>query len=419
METKMLNPRSIAALAAAVAAGLLGCQMSASTRGVKTTSEDGIAAQYERYTGPLHAKRYQTMEQITFTEQGGDYDPAVSPDGTKLIYSSTVQSEVPDIYMKSIGEKANAATRVQLTNSNYAEIQPCFSPDGKSFAYATNRRGNWDICIESLGGGNPRHVTESMKTDEISPCWHPGGEWIAFSTFNPRTLRWELAAKSLKTGQLRRFGEGLFPKFSPDGRRIVFQRPRDREPRWYSVWIIDVDEEFNVGLPMEVVSSAKWAAINPSWSPDGKYLTFATVHESPQAQSTRRILMGDDIWLVNLDGQDLVRLTDSPEPESHPVWAPAKGGKPGLIYFCSMQTGPKNIWALQPSMPSVYGSVSGPLPGPEPASTPEKAPKGGVEPPGSGAAGQGKTSAPANAPASSGGEEPAKVQGLPANSATE
>ncbi|HOX06116.1 MAG TPA: hypothetical protein PK280_06920 [Planctomycetota bacterium] len=370
-----MSPRSCGLLLICVSAalcvtGLIGCNYGPHTTGqVMPGADDGIGPYYSRYTGPVRTgKSYQTVEQITFTEQGGDYDPVVSADGTLLIYSSTAQSVVPDIFLVHIGAGKSMSTRTQLTNTPWAEIQPCFSRDGKSFAYASARRGCWDICIESVANpGHPRCITEGMKSDQISPSWHPDGEWIAFSTFNQRSMRWELAMKNHRTGQLRLLGEGLFPKFSPDGRHIAFQRARDRAPRWFSIFILDLDEDLNsIGSPVEVVFSDKWAAINPAWSPDGKYLTFATVHESPEAQSTRRVLMGDDIWAVNVNGQDLTQLTTSPEPESHPFWANAPDGRNGRIFFCSRQNGPKNIWKLTPQLPEVYGSVHGTMPGPAP-----------------------------------------------------
>lgn len=377
-------------LAIALAAGFAafsGCILEGTGRSDAMQGDSGVAPYYTRYFGPARAISgdYRSYERITFTEQGGDYDPAISRDGTRMIYASTVQSVEPHIFMKTVaGPKANITTRTQLTGGAYAEIQPCFSPDGKSIAYASNRRGNWDILLQAVdGSGRPLQLT-SEATDEIAPDWHPSGQWIAFSKFNPRTLQWMIAVRNISTHQLKELGEGLFPKFSPDGKRIAFQRPRERAPRWYSVWVIDVDEDFNCSLPTEVVSSAKWAAINPAWSPDGRYLTFATVNESPEAQSCRRILMGDDIWMVNINGQDLIKLTDSVEPESHPFWSPA-GGKNGRIFFCSMQAGPKNIWALSPRVPEPYGSYPGPLPGPAAehpvAVIPEKAPETVEAPP--------------------------------------
>ena len=335
---------------------------------------EGIISEYRPAAGVLRygrSYRYDSIAQNTFTQQGGDFDPAISPDGKWLLFASTAHDRVPEIYMKSV----NGATVTRLTNTTYAEIQPCFRPDGKYFAYATNRRGNWDICIERTEGSRgPIWVTLSMKSDEIAPCFHPTEPWIAFSTYNLRNDRWEIAVKNLKTGQTRYLGEGLYPKFNPGGTKIAFQRSRSREPRWYSIWTIDLDEELNVSSPTEVVSSAHWAAINPNWSPDGKYLAFATVHESPLAQGAKRILMGDDIWIVNLEGQDLVKLTDTEAPESSPVWSRDEKGR-DRVYFCSMIKGPRNVWSLTPELPEPYGSVEGRPPGPKAKNRPPEAPR--------------------------------------------
>jgi Tol biopolymer transport system component len=368
-----LRVLALPALAAALCAG---CSLKAlfrrdKPREVVRRDANGIDAYYDiRY--PLRAGRpyeYKTYEQHTFTEIGGDYDPAVSPDGSTLIFASTYHSKVPEIYMKTM----HGATITRLTNSQEAEIQPCFNHNGTKFAYATNRRGSWDICYKSVNGKNVTPVTRGM-TDDISPCWHPGGAWIAFSSYSPRNGQWQIAVKNVDTGQLKYLGEGLYPKFSPDGSKIAFQRARQREPRWYSIWVADLDGDFNIKTVTEVVSSPKWAAINPNWSPDGNYLVFATVHESPLAQGSKRILMGDDIWIVNRHGQDLIKLTDTPAPESHPVWArDAKDKNKERIYFLSMKKGPKNVWSVVPRLPELYGEIRGRVPGPPAERTPPPA----------------------------------------------
>ncbi len=365
-----MKRRILALTPAVVGFALLavGCNLSLFGKnegGKVARSRGSLDPYYDVYRGPLQVGRaYRTIRQNTFVKVGGDYDPAVSPDGKWLLYASTYHSPVPDIYLKTV----DGATIRQLTTTPEAEIQPCFSPDGKKFAYASNRGGNWDIWVKDIKGGDAQPITRSANTDDISPSFHPTKPLIAFSTYSDRNGRWEIGIRSSSgAGQTMRLGEGIYPRFSPDGRKLAFQRARTRSPRWYSIWTVDIDEDMNVSHPTEVVSSAKWAAINPSWSPNSQYIAFATVHESPIAQHTRRILNGDDIWVVNVKGQDLIKLTENQAPDSHPCWARDAAGK-DRIYFCSMRKGPKNIWSLTPKLPG-WSTVSGPLPGPEPKNT--------------------------------------------------
>ncbi|HHN46193.1 MAG TPA: hypothetical protein ENN09_02015 [Planctomycetes bacterium] len=293
----------------------------------------------------------------TFSRTGGDHDPCVSPDEAWLVFSSTRHTENPQLYMKRID--AQVVTR--LTFSEYSNIQPKFSPDGSLIAYASNAGGNWDIWIMPRDGGPSANLTSDMTTDEIHPSWHPTRPILAFSSYDPATGEWYVCVRSRRTGGLQILTPGLFPEWSPDGSKIVYQKARERGVRWYSVWMVDVKVDQNdtvdCSQPMEVVWSDRWAAINPAWSPDGKHIAFATVYKSPEARSENRLYRGDDIWMVGVDGRDLVRLTTASCPDWDPWWAPSSDGGPGRIYFTSLMGGNCNIWSLRPVMMDVAGTI--------------------------------------------------------------
>jgi Tol biopolymer transport system component len=305
----------------------------------------------------------------TFSQTGGDHDPCVSPDGNWLVFSSTRHVEKPQIYLKRIDSQV--VTR--RTFSEYSNIQPKFSPDGTLIAYSSNADGNWDIWIMPRDKGPSANLTSDLTTDEIHPTWHPTKPLLAFSSFDPATGEWYICVRSRRTGGLQILTPGLFPEWSGDGKKIVYQKARERGIRWYSIWMIDVTADTNDNVdcsqPVEVVWSDKWAAINPAWSPDGKHIAFATVYKSPEAKSQNRVYAGDDIWMVGVDGRDLVRLTTTDCPDWDPWWAHAPEGGVGRIFFTSMMGGHCNIWSLQPIMIDTPGSIES---GPEAGADAEK-----------------------------------------------
>jgi len=303
------------------------------------------------------------LEIATFARAGGDHDPDVAPGGATLAFSSTRHSRRPAIYIKSI--TSTAVTK--RTEGHASFIHPKFSPSGRELACASDESGNWDIWIIGTAGRSAVNLTDSPEFDEIHPSWHPDAKAaiVIFNRFNRANGTWEIWAKGRRGGFATMLTTGLFPEWSPASTaaagKICFQRARRRGMRWFSIWTIDVKMDANgrmqVGLPVEVVSSDRWAAIQPSFSPDGKKLAFATVHRSITASASKRIWEGDDIWCVNLDGTDLQRLTTSPEPDWNPVWTAEPGGGPGRIYFCSLAGGHKNIWSLVPALPETADEI--------------------------------------------------------------
>jgi len=306
------------------------------------------------------------LEIATFARAGGDHDPDVSPDGTTIVFSSTRHSRRPAIYMKAI--RSTAVTK--RTDGPASFIQPKFAPSGRELACASDESGNWDIWIIGAAGRSAVNLTDSPEFDEIHPSWHPDAKTpvVVYNRFNRANGTWEIWAQSRRGGFATMLTTGLFPEWSPastaSGGKICFQRARRRGMQWFSIWTIDVKMDANgrmqVGLPTEVVSSDRWGAIQPGFSPDGKKLVFATVHRSVTASSRKRIWQGDDIWCVNLDGTDLQRLTTSPEPDWNPVWAASADGGPERVYFCSLAGGHKNVWSLVPALPEPPGEI---LPG--------------------------------------------------------
>jgi len=304
---------------------------------------------------------YGGLSQHTFAEAGGDFNVDVDRSGKWLAYATTRYSVTPKICLQSTAGKAVTL----FTQDNMSDMMPKFSPDGELIAWCSNRYGNWDILVQRRDAkpeSRPTQLTSSPD-DDIHPTWSADQSLLAFSRFNSMDGLWQIWIMDYHTRTLSNITEGLFPEFCPVIKKrddkgkpvytIAYQRNRKRDMPWFSIWTIDVrmGEQGRVeavAAPVEIVANDQWAAITPSWSPDGEYLAFATVRKSPLAQWQARIYKADDIWVVSVNGTDLTQITNHAAPEWEPCWAQEEGNPCGRIYFSSLANGHPNIWSVKP-----------------------------------------------------------------------
>jgi TolB protein len=292
------------------------------TRATRTSPLDGI----------------NNLNQITFTTEGADFDPDIDPTGSLLVYASTRHRETSDLYVKAVTGQALR----QLTDDPANEVMPAFSPDGSRVAFASDRSGNWDIYIKDVAGGQAVQITRDA-TDDIHPSFSRDGQKLIYSTFGTQSGQWEMVIIDLNSPSTKRFiGHGLFPSWSPTKDKIVFQRARQRGTRWFSIWTIDLVDGEPMS-PTEIAASSNAAAITPDWSPDGKQVVFCTVID-PDADDNTGPRQAD-IWLVNADGTNRVRLTMGTFANIQPNWAGS-----GAIFFTSDRSGDgmENVWSIMP-----------------------------------------------------------------------
>jgi TolB protein len=277
------------------------------------------------------------FQQHTWVDEGFDGDVSVDPKGQWLVFSSTRHSERADIYL----QKVDGLSVTQLTSDDADDAFPAFSPDGQRIAFCSTRGGNWDIYVMDTDGKNSIQVTSSPM-QEIHPTFSPDGTRLAYSALSGRSGQWELWTVNLTSGEKRMVGFGLFPAWSPrkDKDQIAFQKARARGSRWFSLWTLDlVDGESRRVTEIAVSSNA--AIVSPSWSPDGKKLSFSTIVEP--AQTVRGKPVGQqDIWTVNADGTNRHRITDGTGICATPYWA-----ADNRIYFVSDRGGIECIWSAR------------------------------------------------------------------------
>lgn len=267
---------------------------------------------------------------------GEDLFPTTFPERPGLLFSSNRHSRHYKLYVR----EGEGRVLRQITHGAGDDTYPAVAPAGERIAFASNRDGVFRIyLLEHLEDHQPRRLHDDDAV-EIHPGWTPDGQAVVYSRLSPVTGEWEIWLSPLE-GSPQRITVGLFPEVDPTGERIVFQRSRQRDERWYSIWTVRMDgtEE------LEIAAARSHGAVNPSWSPDGRWIAYNTVGRtiadaSPDLDSGHT---GEDVYIIRADGQQEQRLTYRPGPEWNPHW-----GRNGLIYFCAQLEGENAVWSVDP-----------------------------------------------------------------------
>jgi Tol biopolymer transport system component len=248
----------------------------------------------------------------------GACQPAWSPDGTRLAYTSPCGSNREayvgsSIFIMDVDQVGNPGTAQPLMISIGGDYDPDWSPDGTKIAFTSQRTGRPQLFTVGLDGQAPFNVNDDLAHN-WSPSWSPDGSQIAFLT--GRGGAEEIWLVPADGGEEKRFsrsdGEAVAePDWSPDGSNILFEKVIGNIPRVVAapvadagVRVVQVCQEGTLSLqPMS----------EPTWSPDGSWIAFETWPGG-----------GDHkIAVMQLNCSGYEELTDDPALEFDVAWRPS------------------------------------------------------------------------------------------------
>jgi Tol biopolymer transport system component len=218
------------------------------------------------------------------------------PDGKKIIFASThldqnwTVERDKEIKQREEDKKAGTRRRYQwdfdphmdifeanpdgsglrrLTDAPGYDAEGSYSADGKQIVFCSNRDKNLELYVMDADGGNVRKLTNA-------PGCYNGG-----------------------------------PFLSPDGKRVIYRSDRKAKDH-LQIHVINADGTGDRALT--ATTGVNWG---PYWYKDSKHIVYAAAdHSDPRARPNY------DIWWMNVDTGEKVRLTHAPGQDVLPVFSP-------------------------------------------------------------------------------------------------
>lgn len=178
----------------------------------------------------------------------------------------------------------------KITDNPEYDAEPIVSPDGSQIVFGSQRHGDFDIYIMNSDGKNMRRLTDRIGYD--------GGPW-----------------------------------FSPDGKKIVWRawypKTREEKAQWrecmknnyivpvpLDLWVMDSD-----GSGKKMILNNGATNFAPSWHPDGRRIIFSS-NMDDWREDVKRFGHNFELYLINIDGTGLERLTYNKVFDGFPMFSP-------------------------------------------------------------------------------------------------
>lgn len=242
--------------------------------------------------------------------------PALSPDGSRLVYLSDLGHDLYSFYDLYLADTSSGRPIRRLVASarsgdfeslRYLTSSAEFSPDGSAVALVAKRGGRDALVVIDIDTGDVVRVRVPDLNGLQGPTWAPDGGRIAFTGLLggiSDLYVWDLRSDAVHRLTADRFAQ-LHPAWSPDGALIAYATDAGPETDLETlsfgplrIEILDLERGDRRELPGQASSPAQ--SINPAWSPDGRTIAYL---------STRSGTF--NVFLQDLEGGPVRQLTDA------------------------------------------------------------------------------------------------------------
>ncbi|WP_328280897.1 amidohydrolase family protein [Sphingobium sp.] len=222
------------------------------------------------YVKPNYTRARRDWDSAAPRKALGIVHPTISPDGSRIAFVA-----LGDLYLMS----SKGGAPENLTKDGAMDADPAWSPDGKQIAYTSDKGGGLpQLWIRDLATGKDRKLT-NIDTQPLGAAWSPDGSRIAYIDVDGR---WGVAGVCIidvATGKITRLqgslGQPGSPSWSADGKYVAislsYKYSNSFREGTNQVYVIPADGK---GQPFWQIPEANMSMDTrggggPTWSPDG------------------------------------------------------------------------------------------------------------------------------------------------------
>ena len=141
--------------------------------------------------------------------------PVLSPDASKVAFAA-----VGDIWVMPVGGAA-----VNITKDRFLDTDPAWSPDGTKLVYSSDKGGKLlQLWVRDMASGQERQLT-NLTTQPQGASWSNDGTRIAFFDVDGMWRRAQISVVDVASGKVTKIHDAIFSPgnttWSPDGARVA------------------------------------------------------------------------------------------------------------------------------------------------------------------------------------------------------
>jgi eukaryotic-like serine/threonine-protein kinase len=315
------------------------------------------------FSRPAPIDSIHALTRLT-SDSGLTWEPALSPDGKLVAYSSDRGTPSSDTNLDIWVQQVAGGEPIHLTHDPADDREPAFSPDGFQIAFRSDRDGGGIYLVPALGG-EARLIAKDGQAPHFSPDGQSIAYWVGNRTTGDPAAPGSAQAYVLPSGGgpprpfHPEFSVIRYPIWAPDGKRLLFWGKLDGKatgPDAIDWWVasLDSDKAVKTGAAALLRGRDLQIPMSPgTWLPD-EGVVFAARHGDTS-----------DLWQVHIDSSTghaiglPVRLTTGTGISDQPSIAAIRDDRAGLMARVAFSGLMRNTQIWSSPFDANHGRVTG------------------------------------------------------------